>query len=82
MAPIFAIIRYALLETFFCIPILPKTGFPLGLESFFFLLLSCSCPIRKIEFAEPSSQVFIFIYWHFITVPFLYHKRVQKSKPV
>lgn len=25
MAPIFAIIRYALLETFFCIPILPKT---------------------------------------------------------
>lgn len=26
MAPIFAIIRYALLETFFCIPILPKTG--------------------------------------------------------
>jgi hypothetical protein len=24
MAPIFAIIRYALLETFFCIPILPK----------------------------------------------------------
>lgn len=26
MAPLFAIIRYALLETFFCIPILPKTG--------------------------------------------------------
>jgi len=26
MAPIFAIIRYALLETFFCIPILPKTS--------------------------------------------------------
>jgi len=25
MAPLFAIIRYALLETFFCIPILPKT---------------------------------------------------------
>ena len=31
MAPIFAIIRYALLETFFCIPILPKT-FPLYLK--------------------------------------------------
>jgi hypothetical protein len=26
MAPLFAIIRYALLETFFCIPILPKTA--------------------------------------------------------
>ena len=26
MAPLFAIIRYALLETFFCIPILPKTS--------------------------------------------------------
>jgi len=26
MAPIFAIISYALLETFFCIPILPKTS--------------------------------------------------------
>ena len=25
MAPLFAIIPYALLETFFCIPILPKT---------------------------------------------------------
>jgi len=25
MAHLFAIIRYALLETFFCIPILPKT---------------------------------------------------------
>ena len=25
MAPLFTIIRYALLETFFCIPILPKT---------------------------------------------------------
>ena len=30
MAPIFAIIRYALLETFFCIPILPKTFSPSG----------------------------------------------------
>jgi predicted PurR-regulated permease PerM len=27
MAPLFAIIRYALLETFFCIPILPKTTY-------------------------------------------------------
>ena len=26
MAPLFTIIRYALLETFFCIPILPKTS--------------------------------------------------------
>ena len=26
MAPLFAIIPYALLETFFCIPILPKTN--------------------------------------------------------
>ena len=30
MAPIFAIIRYALLETFFCIPILPKTAIDLS----------------------------------------------------
>ena len=37
MAPIFAIIRYALLETFFCIPILPKTLFHL-LTNIFTLL--------------------------------------------
>lgn len=35
MAPIFAIIRYALLETFFCIPILPKTSF--ALDTIFYL---------------------------------------------
>lgn len=34
MAPIFAIIRYALLETFFCIPILPKTNLLLIFDKF------------------------------------------------
>jgi hypothetical protein len=35
MAPLFAIIPYALLETFFCIPILPKT------DSFGYLIFCC-----------------------------------------
>jgi hypothetical protein len=34
MAPLFAIIPYALLETFFCIPILPKTALCFKYESF------------------------------------------------
>lgn len=39
MAPIFAIIRYALLETFFCIPILPKTMYNEFIDCIYIVLV-------------------------------------------